>query len=349
MSPQLLEKFFDGKCNPEEVHQILIWINSQEGADELLEDFENFEQLEEDIYRGGLDLLAKIHLKIEEEESLMPYYQKTNENYTRERTSAKGRPVKWKIGVAVSVVLTILFCSFWIFSLYQEEKNPQLAENEVPEFIVRETKVGEKLKLKLSDGSIILLHSNSKIRFPKSFSPFSREVYLKGEAFFDVQRDEAKPFIVHSRDLITSVLGTSFSIKEDTDGEFSQVAVLTGRVKINNSSDLGNNGVNELILEPMNAANFNSGIGEMIKVKIDYDQVFAWKDNVIVFQNVGFQDVINRLENWYGIRFIVNKPIQGAKDYTGRFEDQTLEEVLLGLSFTFDFRFKIEESVISIY
>lgn len=349
INPELLKRFFEGKCTPEEVHQILIWINSKEGINELVEDFQKFEAKEEVPAEKKKETLAKIYEKIKEEEGFTP--NKTDsviESGNRDFFNVFKKQ-RWLIGVAVSFFLAILVSGVWLYSNRNSEKEEQLFISGNPENITRETKAGEKLKLKLSDGSILHVNSNSKIEFPKKFTGSTREVFLEGQAFFEVQRDESKPFIVHTKGLLTKVLGTSFSIKEEAGGQMSQVAVLTGKVQVEKPSKLTNDENNSLILEPMSAANFYSENNLLEKVKIDYDEVFAWKDNVIVFQNVDFKEVIKRLENWYGVQFKIKKPVNGVSDYSGRFENQTLEEVLLGISFTYDFEFEIQDSTVLIY
>jgi len=350
MNPELIRKFFDGKCSPEEVHQVLIWINSEKSAKELEEEFDQFEAPDNGDAIKSLAMLAKIHDRITHlvnESSVEPI---DNVRRLQDKSKAKSKLFKkWQLGIAVSVLLTMMASTVWWFSIRREE-NHLVAEKPTPiEYVTKETLAGEKLTLKLSDGSIIQMNSLSKIRFPKSFSGESREVYMQGQIFFEVQRDESRPFIVHSKDLVTRVLGTSFAILEDSATQQSQVAVLTGKVKVSTSIKASYEESGELLLDPMDAASFDGLKGSFDKIKIDYDNAFAWKDKVIVFRNSSFEEVLKKLESWYGVSVQLNNDIKDRKDYSGRFDDQTLEEVLIGLSFTYDFEFEIKKSIIIIY
>lgn len=338
INPELVRKFFDGKCSPEEVHQVLIWINSEEGKKQLEEDFEKFQTAGKDNPIDEKSVLDKIHKKIEQIESKSNAKEEGGIRKLGDRSNHKWTLTQyWKSGIAISFLLTVVASALWFFSIRREENLLDSTGISQIEYLTKQTKAGEKLTLKLNDGSIIQLHSNSKIRFPKYFTGEKREVFMEGQVFFDVHRDEKHPFIVYSRGLITSVLGTSFAIEEDSTSRSSQVAVLTGQVKVGKVEQGDDEDVKELYLKPMEAASFNGTQGSFEKIKVDYDNAFAWKDNVIVFQNESFSEVIKILESWFGVGFQINKTIKNNQDYSGRFEDQTLEEILIGLSFTYDF------------
>lgn len=344
MNPELVQKFFGGKCTPEEVHQVLIWINSKEGAIDLAKEFEKFETDGEVNFSTSQDMLAKIHERINDAKDERSFGKNGGEKSIRNWSKILNRSfTPWKRGIAVSLALTIMASVIWLLSGRREENLPEPSTTQV-EYLTKQTRSGEKLTLKLTDGSIIHINSNSTVRFPKAFTGPTREVYMEGQVFFDVQRDENKPFIVHSNGLITSVLGTSFAITEDSASQRSEVAVLTGKVKVAKTEMNGTEGSEELNLDPMDAARLDVVERSFEKIKVDYDNVFAWKDNVIVFQNASFDDVQIRLEKWFGVKFQMKKKINPRKDYTGRFEDQTLEEILIGLSFTYDFDFTINDS-----
>tara|TARA_R110002072_G_scaffold3334_5_gene24653 strand:- start:5576 stop:6637 length:1062 start_codon:yes stop_codon:yes gene_type:complete len=350
MDPELIRKFFDGKCSPEEVHQVLIWINSEEGAKDLQEKFEKFEPTNKKVSINSQSVLDKIHdrIELEEIESLSAKENKVRNIPSKKRT--KNTLLKrWKLGIAMSFLLTVMASAVWLFSNRRQEKLLTLDKKNQIEYLTKQTQAGEKLTLKLNDGSIIQLNSNTTIRFPKHFEGNTREIYMEGQAFFDVHRDENKPFIVHSKDLITSVLGTSFAILEDAATQVSQVAVLTGKVKVSMSLESDLEEADDLYLEPMDAASFNGVQGSFERIKVDYDNAFAWKDNVIVFQNATFIEVLKKLENWYGVNFQLKSSFKAHKDYSGRFDDQTLEEILIGLSFTYDFEYEIKNDTIIIH
>ena len=349
INPELLRKFFDGKCTSAEVHQVLVWINSEEGAIDLGIHLEKFEDEREVNSSTSQDMLAKIHQRISEAEGqLLPAETGNVRSLGDPAKPESGLFNQWKLGIAVSFLLTIMASAIWLFSGRRDENQREPSNSAQAEYLTRQTRSGEKLTLKLNDGTVIRINSNSKVRFPKAFTGAKREVYMEGQVFFEVKRDENKPFIVHSSGLITSVLGTSFAIMEDSATQRSQVAVLTGKVKVAMAEEQGAKESESLYLNPMDAATLDALEGSLEKIKVDYDEVFAWKDNVIVFQNATFEEVQIRLEKWFGVEFLMKKKINPIKEFTGKFDDQTLEEILIGLSFTYDFDFTINDSTVVI-
>ena len=223
------------------------------------------------------------------------------------------------------------------------EKAAPVAQN----IIAKSAPYGQKLTIQLSDSSIVKLNSGSSISFPDHFGA-KREVSLEGEAYFEVSRDTEKPFIVKTGSLRTTVLGTSFNIKhyaEDTDIE---VAVLSGKVAVSNFSpemDL----LDHVILNPLEMVSFHEKEKAMTRQTFAYDQVFAWKDNRIYFKNAGIDEILKTLERWYGVQFDVQKTISKEKDFTGEYDNKTLRTILEGISYTYQFNFKMDEKNVTIY
>lgn len=108
----------------------------------------------------------------------------------------------------------------------------------------------------LSDGSVVWLKGESRLDFPKTFTGFTREVTLTGEAFFEVAKDRSKPFIIHSANLTTRVLGTSFNIKDYENEESTEVAVVTGKVSVSVNKPVAEK-VSEIILRPNQKATYS--------------------------------------------------------------------------------------------
>ncbi|HEY0742366.1 MAG TPA: FecR domain-containing protein [Chryseosolibacter sp.] len=120
--------------------------------------------------------------------------------------------------------------------------------------------------ISLSDGSKVTLEPNSSIRYPKAFTRDNRLIELSGEAFFDVVKDPSRPFIVHSNEIITKVLGTSFRITAFNDREEVVVAVKTGRVSVYHKPESSDGiGVKDIILTPNQQMVFKRTEEQLIK------------------------------------------------------------------------------------
>ncbi|CAN5482895.1 hypothetical protein BH23BAC1_BH23BAC1_37910 [soil metagenome] len=216
-----------------------------------------------------------------------------------------------------------------------------------PEIVVVEWRTvenpkGRKTKVFLPDGSIVNLNSGSEIKYPKIFSDEQRYIELKGEAFFEVTRDEHRPFIVKAEKFKVEVLGTSFNINAHTDSENHYVAVVSGMVKVSNiigEAEVVN--PNEMILIDNN--------NKIDKSNFDIRQITGWKDGIITFKRASFKDIQNQLSMWYGVEFILGNNFKMDNVYTGEFENETLENVLEGIAFSSGFEYRISDNKVFIY
>ncbi|MDN5205027.1 FecR domain-containing protein [Fulvivirgaceae bacterium BMA10] len=199
--------------------------------------------------------------------------------------------------------------------------------------------MGQKTTIQLADGSKVKLNASSSLKYPKKFSPETREVYLEGEAFFEVQKNSDRPFIVRTSNITVSVLGTSFNVSAYADNKDISVAVLTGEVMVENTLDAGNG---QLYLEPREMAIYDKDKHITRKTIFDYKEILDWKDGVIHLKDANFQEIVKKLEKWFGVTFDVRREIITEKDFTGRFQNKSLEYILQGLSFSFDFDYEID-------
>ncbi|MBX2843974.1 MAG: FecR domain-containing protein [Flammeovirgaceae bacterium] len=263
----------------------------------------------------------------------------------------KGGSKFWRINqIAAAVLLSIVSGVFLYQNLNSDVSgnNENIAENNFPELTEKFSPIGVKTTLELKDGTIVKLNSDSKLIFPSSFDANIREVYLEGEAFFDVSRDENRPFIIHTGKVKTTVLGTSFNIKAFPEDESVQVAVASGKVAVAYQAPDNNvKSTKELFLLPEEMSTFSKIDNQLVKSDFDRKQVLSWKDNILYFENASFNEVKEKLERWYGVSFEV-KGKSLESEFEGEFHNESLKAVLEGLSFSVKFDFLIEDKVVTI-
>lgn len=156
-----------------------------------------------------------------------------------------------------------------------------------------QTPVGGKFQLNLSDGSKVWLNSASSLRFPVVFTDNTREVELKGEAYFEVSKDNNKKFSVRSGNQSVEVLGTHFNINAYSDEPSITTTLIEGKVRV-----IELNTHESQILEPGE----QSKVDRNIKIKKTDTQVdVAWKDGYFYFENADIKIVMRQLARWYGI------------------------------------------------
>jgi ferric-dicitrate binding protein FerR (iron transport regulator) len=179
--------------------------------------------------------------------------------------------------------------------------------------------------IQLSDGTSVTLNHNSRLDYPPAFDGNMRQVYLTGEAYFDVKHDPSKPFIVHSENLIVKVLGTAFNIRSYKQDSQVAVTVSRGKVQVQKSNEvvLGMLGAGDQLLVKKSGE-------DALKVKVDIEHILQWKKRELVFENVTIDEAALTIGNYYGkkIRFIKDD-VRNCR-FTARFsgEEEQLEEVL---------------------
>ena len=166
-------------------------------------------------------------------------------------------------------------------------------------------KPGEVLKVKLSDGSLAWINSDSHVRFLKTFGSGPREVFLEGEGYFEVARDDQHPFLVHSRDVTTHVLGTKFNV-DAYPGHPVLVTLLEGKVMVTAPS-ANTHILDTLLLAPRQKAAYADAHlalerpAPLVRHAPILPDASAWKDGALVFARQPLSDVIDVMQRRYGI------------------------------------------------
>ncbi len=234
----------------------------------------------------------------------------------------------------------LLLCalSFLFYRLGYQSTPP---EKDVVLMIEKETNPGQRLTTKLPDGSIVTLNSGTKLKFPEKFDDSERVVDLSGEAFFEVEHNKDKPFIVRSNGSAVKVLGTSFNVRTYIDEEIINVAVATGKVSFTSP-----NNIEGVILSQNQMISYKVGQKDLSIMELDALDAFGWRNKILYFKNSEIKDIIKELERWYGVSVEAERDFSHKGNFTGEFENKSLENVLIGLSYLYDFDFTIENETV---
>ena len=196
----------------------------------------------------------------------------------------------------------------------------------------------QKMHITLSDGSRVLLNSESSIRFNENFSKLSRQVTLTGEAFFEVTHDE-RPFEVITENAITTVLGTKFNVRARN--EETRVIVREGRVRLSamESED------GDVILSEGEMSQVSGHIPPEEPKIIDPDLMLGWIENKLVFVRTPIREIIGELERHYDVVIVSMDPALSDQTVTATFEDVPIEMVLSSLCLTLNLQFTFDDNV----
>jgi ferric-dicitrate binding protein FerR (iron transport regulator) len=209
-------------------------------------------------------------------------------------------------------------------------------------WITKETLPGEKLMVKLSDGSSIWLNSGSVLRFPETFDSLSRELELTGEGYFEIVTDQDRPMQVRAGGLVTQVLGTSFTINT-TDEKRQRISLISGKVRVKNS-----NYDQDISLEPGEQLDYDPATHTFKINPFRTKDVLGWKDGILQLRNESFGEVVRALEKWYGVDIQVRGTPSRAWNLSGDFKNQDLDLVLERISYIEAFDFTIDHKKVHV-
>ena len=266
--------------------------------------------------------------------------------------------------LAAAVILIVASTAIWL-----KPTSPQPAISKVKPSQANEilTPNGSRTKLLLPDGSNVWLNSGSKLTYNKSFETGLREVYLSGEAFFDVVKNSKRPFIIHTSKIDVKVLGTSFNVKAYENDKTVETSLIKGSVEVFLRKNPSNAYVlkpnqklvlqNEEIIKnknnrPLKAADMPPlvAIKQLSYLKgTNTDIESSWTKNILSFEDEMFADVAKKMERWYDIKLEFNNKKWVKQYLSGSFEKESLEQALKALQFTTGFKYKKEDKTISIY
>ena len=228
--------------------------------------------------------------------------------------------------IAAAILILILASSTVYFAYFMDAGQIQQVSS-----------LQENTEVLLSDGTGIILNKGSVLNYPKKLNTRSREVSLKGEAFFDVAKKTGIPFNVYLDKTTIRVLGTSFNIKEDEQG-LVEVSVLTGKVVFFEKE----NSENAIELEAGQKGIFNTTSSEFEKTIFDSENFLYWKTGTLTFNEQPLASVFEILERSYGITIIVNDKDILQNRLTSRCEGQQLDDILGELSILFAIHYEIK-------
>jgi len=206
-----------------------------------------------------------------------------------------------------------------------------------------EVPYGKRSQITLYDGTKVWLNSGTKFRYPVVFSRKSRDVYMEGEAYFDVAKDPNHPFTVSSGQLKINVLGTHFDVcAYPDDNEFSATLNEGSVNAVNTTTDKG------LKLIPGEQLILNRKTNGMKLVKVDTDLYTSWKEGMLKFENAPFDELIKKMERWYDVDIKVEPSVSTKGHYTMTIKTESLREMLKVVSKTTAIKYEIIENNVKI-
>lgn len=151
---------------------------------------------------------------------------------------------------------------------------------------------GKTYQLTLSDSTIVMLNAESELIFPSQFNSQTREVWLKGEAYFQVAKNQDKPFIVHTGQMNVRVLGTTFNVSSYTEENILRTTLIEGSVRIEQNG-------NTQLIYPSEQYVYNRETNEISIQIVETDIYTSWTNNEYIFRNTTLEDILTQIGHWY--------------------------------------------------
>ena len=230
-------------------------------------------------------------------------------------------PYRW-LAAAASLIL-IAMISFFL-----------IRENEVSTFaklIETKTQIGEQKELTLPDGSTVRLNAASVFRYPENFSADKREVYLEGEAYFEVQTDRKRPFLIHGSEANVNVLGTAFNVSAYA-SEPMVVSVRSGKISMVSHNEKGA----EALLVPMMKRGVSDKSQGIWQVERAEEKDFGWLEDRLVFDQTDLKSALKTISRHFGVKLELKNPELSSCRISATFDRNTIEEVMETLSLIVD-------------
>ena len=321
----LIIDYFQKNISEKELQVLLQWMNENEENEKL------FFELKEifDINRGLYPTDHEISQSWERlSQKLIKQHQQTPQE-----VKPKRRFVEFFKYAAVAVIFTCL--TLGITMLTRQADNVTYNKLNV--------EAGPRMShIELPDGTKVVLNASTKFKFPNKFSK-TREVYLDGEAYFEVTHDEDMPFIVNTDRQRIQVLGTSFNVMDYSTDDYAITTLVEGSVKMNFRNSNGNCIKKYAILEPNQQLFFNKTTNEISLTDVKIDPSRTWVNKIYHFKDEPFVKITQRLEKIYGIKIIIENEELKNIEYTGTFAlDKDLNDVLNIINYENQFSYTID-------
>ncbi len=318
MNEEKLIQYIKGSRIPEdELIEILDWIEASETNQKRYNDLKNLWVL------TGLKQ-AKGH------QSRKLFLAKNQ----KQKAKLKLRWLKY----AAVIVLAFISGAFSLYLINQKE--PVLLSNVYNEIQAPD---GEKSMVTLYDGTKVWLNSGTTLKYPANFNSQSRDVLVEGEAYFDVSKDELKPFIVHAGQMEVKVHGTRFNIYSYLSDDMLVATLEEGQVSVSISGS-----AKSFKIQPGEQFGFSKSSRTAKLVKVDTELYTSWKENILKVEDASLAEVLKKMERWYGVKFVIDENLDTSERYTLSIKTESLREMLNILSLTTQMNYEIENDVVRI-
>jgi transmembrane sensor len=221
---------------------------------------------------------------------------------------------------------------FWVSQYNQSEG--QFTETFAPR--------GQKSQIVLADGTKVWLNSDTKIKYPTNFNRNQRDVYLSGEAFFEVTKNARQPFVVHATGINIKVFGTKFNVKAYDDEDNVETSLFEGKISLLMTNPWSKETAIQEV-KPGQSFLYSKTNRELAYNRLPQEEICGWKNNQLIFKEDTFGKLVRKIERWYDVQVIYNeKQFEDRRLtvelYEGEQLDRLMNIISLALSVNYQYQ-----------
>lgn len=351
----LVKRYFDENITEEEQQELATIIQKaktdvqlKKVLEETWENYEPQHRMPEDTSnRILLNLFSPSHTQ--EHDSIPPASHNADFSIDDNRAHLIRRIPAWKY---ISIAASVAFILFFTWKFTNKAAVPAVNHTHIVS-----TQKGSRLQAKLPDGTTVWLNAGSHLEYDDHYGKVVRNVFLTGEAFFDVTHNKEKPFIIHTTAMDLKVLGTTFNVRAYPEEKRTEAALITGMLEVSFS----NQPEKKVVLKPAEKISVsndkNATDSVWVESSITADKPImsvssvtyqpgdssvvetSWTKNKLVFRNKTFEEITMEMSRWYNVNFEVHDKNLLARRFTGTFETETISDALTRLSESYKFWF----------
>lgn len=318
MNPEhLIVRYLSNEATPAEQEQLFDWVSQNPENKKVFDDYVSLWSVRQNASRQF---------------NVQSGLSRLNDRINDFEKQEQRKHAFWNVwNMAAAIVLLVVSG----FTLYF---NGIAAFEDHAQSLLSETSATDQLSVvALSDGSVITLNKQATLKYPATFDAKTREVYLSGEAFFQVAKDSSKPFVIHANGITTTVLGTSFNVKASADSV--TVSVATGKVRVSD-------GRQTQLVMPYERVLYSDAT--FTKSSSDLSEL-NWNSRVLEFNDITLGQAAELISQFYEIQVTFQHEKLKNCVITGKFKNQRLETVLQAIEFSTDVHSDVKNNSVLLF
>ena len=324
----IIIKYLKGEATEKEKKQLLEWLRQNPENRKTLAQLRDIWLSSEEACAIGSD-------------DLKVAFQRFLTSVKREEEVRWKKSYRFYLNIAASVAL-LLVCSvggYWVG--HTRTSKIQTAET----LIMNQVIMGKDSKgsFSLPDGTVVWLNANSRLIYPEKFSADSRLVKLEGEGYFNVTKNEKKPFLVETDGMTVNVLGTCFDVRNYKEKHISETTLLSGKVEVSLPGVSG-----KITLSPNQKIHRHKETGAFEVEVVDAKKQIIWIKEKLVFTNEKLSDILDKMEYWYGIEIDCQKGVPMEQRLSLTIRKESKDEILKLLSLIAPVSYTVNDDQVTI-